>query len=421
MPTLFAGVNGYAGSDAISSFLAPQRIARKPWCADLDKVAVVRPLATALTKPYINLDLPTAVTGLTIDVDRDAREMADPGFWRNEGLPPPNWLAVGDNGRPHVRYDVEFVVLKAGDGIRPKPLAYADAVEDALIAALRADPNKGRLLTKNPASGAWKAVRLRQQRWTLDELAGWLDLPPRGWRRHADAPASGLGRNCDLFDDLRHYAYSEVGRWRRLGESGCWHSHLAERANIRNAELFASSPSGLLPPVEVRSIAKSVARWTWERYTGHGKGIKRGAMAAHLSPSMDLQQRQVAAAHFAARQQVQASQSRIAEARAALEEQGQKASQAAVAAVTGLGIATVKRHWRASSTGVSTGIKRCTSGSALGSGHPTPANRPRKGVRNPTGIQIPNMDRSPKPLAQTPDAWVEIPGAPFRIPAFLMS
>lgn len=74
---------------------------------------------------------------------------------------------------------------------------------------------------------------------------------------------SGLGRNCDLFDRLRYFAYRKVLKFKKSGGlAEAWRARLFSVASGMNGD-FARPLSDL----EVRGIAKSVAKWTWLHFT----------------------------------------------------------------------------------------------------------------------------------------------------------
>jgi hypothetical protein len=91
--------------------------------------------------------------------------------------------------------------------------------------------------------------------YTLGELASYLDLTPyKDQRRHL--PAIGLGRNCTLFDVTRRWAYRQIrlDDWNKTGFTEA----VANYAWKYNEARFPTP----LPWTEVKSTARSVARWT---------------------------------------------------------------------------------------------------------------------------------------------------------------
>ena len=95
-------------------------------------------------------------------------------------------------------------------------------------------------------------------------MAEWVDLDASDKRRRATPKRAqvGLGRNCNLFNSLRTWAYRWVGEYRSRG-SDMWHAAVLDKAERLNT---FNDP---LPASEIRATAKSTARWTWNHYTGH--------------------------------------------------------------------------------------------------------------------------------------------------------
>jgi hypothetical protein len=136
------------------------------------------------------------------------------------------------------------------------PQRYAASIDVALTLLLDADPGYSGLICKNPLkSEYWRAEVYRLNPYTLGELASYLDLTPyKDQRRHL--PAIGLGRNCTLFDVTRLWAYRQIrlDNWDKTGFTEA----VTNYAWKYNEARFPTP----LPRTEVKSTARSVARWT---------------------------------------------------------------------------------------------------------------------------------------------------------------
>ena len=73
-----------------------------------------------------------------------------------------------------------------------------------------------------------------------------------------------------------------------------WHT-----AVLSHCEASNTFPEPL-PYGDVKSTAKSVARWVWKHYTGNGSGKRRGAMSDTFKNSADTIRYSKAKQHFAA-------------------------------------------------------------------------------------------------------------------------
>ena len=160
------------------------------------------------------------------------------------------------------------------------------------------------LIAKNPAHGHWRTYMINSESYELGELAEYLDLESYGDRRRS-MPDTGLGRNVNLFNKLRFWAYKAI----RQGwpDSDQWH-----RAVLQRATGYNTTPNSL-PYGEVKNTAKSVAKWTYKNFNneafrktqssrGKRKGQKRrdeliprvlemraeGASIREISVSLDV-------------------------------------------------------------------------------------------------------------------------------------
>jgi hypothetical protein len=216
------------------------------------------PIADAKRMREIQLDPEGWLTALKFDVDGpDAATR-----WIDAGLPRPNFITIRpENGHAHYVY-----MLAAWVEVDPTKRAtqYLAAVERGMAAALGADMRYTGALVHNPlCSDAWNVHVGRDEPYLLDELAQHVDMHIPIRRTRYNSADSGVGRNVNLFERLRLWAYRAAARG-RAGGFAAWHDAVAERCAQFNH--FPDHPKGNLPASEVRSIAKSVARWVWAKY-----------------------------------------------------------------------------------------------------------------------------------------------------------
>jgi len=193
---------------------------------------------------------------LIFDCDHDAAfTAAEDGI-----LPPPNLVAMNpDNGRGHLTYLLDAPVPRT-DAARVGPLRYLAMIERGMTRRLDADIGFAGLITKNPLHAEWRTVVRHDYRFTLRDLDDYLHPANCVMPRRGDM--SGLGRNCLLFDELRHQAYRMVREFKRNDEPK---RNFDQWAIFKATELNAAfaTPMHLS---EVLSIARSVARWVWSRF-----------------------------------------------------------------------------------------------------------------------------------------------------------
>jgi hypothetical protein len=243
--------------------LFSSNLPNKPYCTDeLAAGLMIRCKSSAIQRRYIQHNPPPLLAFMVYDLDRPNSAYA----WADADLPPPAWVSVNpDNGHCHIAYGLLAPVART-DAALAAPLRLAAAVEVAYGAKLDADRGYSGLITKNPLHPHWHVYSPATEAanhgyYELAELAEYVILPKKLPRR---SEAAGIGRNVSLFDDLRQWAYRAVrGYWRPAGYKA-WHLAVLEKASALNQ--FAEP----LPIAEIQATAKSVSKYTWQRFTPGG-------------------------------------------------------------------------------------------------------------------------------------------------------
>lgn len=235
-----------------------ENLATKPYCTDnKDYGLLIRPKASAIKKKYIQHNKPTSVKFLVFDIDYAG--VAE--YIGDNHLPPPNFIAYNKkSGRSHVYYILETEVYTV-ENARRLPLEFLSAIQYQLCVVLLADHGYTGFVCKNPFSEEWEVQFFRRQTWTLGEFQEWITLPARVPPK---AKRQGIGRNCDLFEGTRKVGYSLVDSFRGIGNRQGFLDAVLEYARKYNQKNFPVP----LNDSEVRATAKSIARWTWRKYTG---------------------------------------------------------------------------------------------------------------------------------------------------------
>lgn len=231
------------------------RLPRRPYCAEAkDAPRLIRTAGSAIRRPYIQPNTPAVRLNLVFDVDRPGAGLA----WEDADLPPPTFtVARRDRGdSAHLWYGLRVPVRMSDPEDASHAMRYAAAVELGMTRQMGADLAYTAALAKTPDHGAWRTFR-SPNLYDLGDLAEYVrDLPKLPTRR--EAIRTGIGRNVELFDCTRFWAYRHARDFTR-GPFEAWHSAVIERAMLLNADLFASP----LDFMEVRHTAKSVAKWVW--------------------------------------------------------------------------------------------------------------------------------------------------------------
>lgn len=306
-----------------------------PRCSDNKTAARVRPREYAIRQPYMQINRPGMVSWLIFDLDH-----ANSLIWDDAELPPPN-LVVRDrtSGHSHLFYAISPVCTSAK--ARGKPIAFMKAVYEAMAARLNADPafHSGPV-AKTPGHPWWQTTQMHSHEYSLGEIAEYVELAVSSpWGKGPQFDEVEHSRHCLLFEHLRYYAYSIVNRERERGSLSSFTRLLEAYAHNRNCFTQLGFEQNL-PLSSLRSTVKSVARWTWDRYTG-GSG-HRGVM--QLDPNLPLSERQRMAAQRTHKARTGATESKVRSACRALLREGEKVTQVAIARLTGLTRQTVAQY-----------------------------------------------------------------------------
>jgi uncharacterized membrane-anchored protein YhcB (DUF1043 family) len=298
------------------------KLATKPYCSLGKRADLIRSKASAIKYPYIQPNPPHLCAWLVFDCDHK-------DTWRFDavGLPVPNFIVMDkETLRHHIFYAIRDVYTT--EKARKKPLDWLAAIERTFAFYLQADTQYVGLIAKNPSHSDWHTWSIHDHIYELAELADYKDLLPKP--REQDI--SGFGRNCELFDNLRHWSYRNI------------HKHSVQ--SFPEAVLSKAEQLNVFAPAlafsEVKSIAKSVTKYT-ERNRNYFE--KRYGRKIGLNPELDLQTKQSLGAMHTANMKADATRGKIQGVVDTLLADGRKVTQKVVQESSGVGIATVKRYW----------------------------------------------------------------------------
>ncbi|WP_432537881.1 replication initiation protein [Kineococcus arenarius] len=241
----------------------------------------------ALSRRYLEHSPRALLSMLVIDVDHDdtlLRALQTPMTH-----PMPSWIAESPTGRGHVGWVLKTPVCRT-DAARLEPMRFAAKVEEGLRRSLDGDVGYAGLLTKNPVHDDWVTTWGTDELYELRDLAAGLgELMPRTLPRKT-ADASGLGRNCTLFNRVRLWAYRAC---RRYDDRAEWEEVVEAFALAVNHEFAVPLPAG-----EVGHTAQSVARWVWRNgFTAEGfraEQARRGLLGAAKAGRANTSEQQAA-------------------------------------------------------------------------------------------------------------------------------
>jgi hypothetical protein len=241
------------------------RFPRRPYVTDdLALGVAVRPLESATRYRYIQYNTPVFDHLLVIDYDcPDGVPLQKQ--WADKGLPTPAWFAeTRGTGRGHAAIAIAAPVCTT-NAARLKPLQYLARIEEGMRKAINGDKGFAGLLTKNPIhESAWQVTWGSPKGYTLDELAATVDIQRYTTfknKKEVEIEAVGLGRKVLTFERARHWSYAAVSQYWGVGVEA-WQEAVRARIDEINSSFAAPLQSS-----HCKSIAKSISRWVWKRFT----------------------------------------------------------------------------------------------------------------------------------------------------------
>ena len=228
----------------------------RPYCSMAkDGKAVILDKAKAVNLPYIQPNHPIFANCLVFDVDEKQGRSAFTA-WQDCNLPPPN-LIIKNPLKDSCHY-VYF--LSAGVALterNDRARRYLLAVYARICEYLNADSSYSGSRMKNPLSRKHDVFVSGADCYTLAQLADKLDLdetPPQLTKAPKKALEGYIGRNCAIFNYLRHIAYKHADN---MSFDSLMY-YLLSLSEQYNNDCFTHNP---LPANELGHICNSIARF----------------------------------------------------------------------------------------------------------------------------------------------------------------
>jgi len=228
----------------------------------------------ALLMRYIQTNPSSQIYWLPFDIDEDFGAFA----WEKiPGIREPHQGTINpENGHAHLLYLLDNPVCRT-EYAHLDPLRYLASIEHTITVRTGADPGYSGFLTRNPLHSSHRVIRFRSfdQRYTLGELAGNLDLLPIPKKIEQ---VRGLGRNCTLFDTVRIWSYKAIRDYWKPEGLRFWNEAVYFYCRQVNQQFITP-----LHDSEIRSTSRSISHWTWKNITPRGfikqqsrRGIQSG-------------------------------------------------------------------------------------------------------------------------------------------------
>lgn len=230
-------------------------------CCDDFKDGVYRnPKDKALLKKYVGFNNESFINGLVLDVDHKYGAIA----WDLVGLPRPNTIIQNtNNGHAHLLYAYKNPILKR-DSARLKPLKLASVVQCGFTERLDADRAYADILMKNPVNtNEWRTTWTDTPAYDLEYLAEFVSDNIKLIHNKKNY-IYGLGRNVNLFEDLRLIAYRDILKYKNRKGYYEFYNHIFSMAAVINNH---SNPNNPLSNNERKQVCTSICKWTWRNFS----------------------------------------------------------------------------------------------------------------------------------------------------------
>lgn len=215
----------------------------------------------ALTKKYIQLNPPYVQSFFTLDLDYSTW----PLVCEDLELPNPLYFVQNKkNGHAHLIFGIFPPVLYSPKA-KTRPQQYLEDIIKAYQRKLKADPCYIGLISKNPLSDFWRVVKLSNRLHSLEFYRKWVEAelaikkPDKLTFNEIDY--SVLGRNCNIFVQVKKWAYKEIKSYWDKNYSD-WFEAVYYQCQVENSKFDSR-----LDCREIKTIARSISKWTWENFT----------------------------------------------------------------------------------------------------------------------------------------------------------
>lgn len=297
---------------------------------------LTRPRELAVRFPYMQINRRDMVSWLIFDLDH-----ANPSIWEDIGLPAPNLIVQNRKSRgAHLYYAIKPVCTSLV--ARKKPIDYMKSIYSAMATKLKADLDyHSGPVAKTPGHPWWATRELHTHEYELSQLADYVDLPLLSpWAKNPNIDLVSHSRHCVMFEWLRYYAYSIVKLQQEEGTFEAFTKMLEAFAHNKNS-FYGLGFCQNLSQSSLRATVKSVARWTWDRYTGCGR-CHRGVM--RLNPALPLEERKRLSALRTHEERRKATEAKIRATVRHLQREGAAVTQTAISRFSKLARQTIANY-----------------------------------------------------------------------------
>lgn len=301
-----------------------------------DYFQIIRSKRNASKYPHIQYNHLSGVNYIAIDIDNDVFNTLE-----ETNLNPNLVVANSRNNKAHCYFRLnEFVGTTANSSFKAQKAMRL--LQNSLNNYMDGDKAFNGMQAKNPLHSDYRVLSFSNQGYDFDELFD--NIPDEHiyiykpeiveTKESVYAP----GRNSYIFEVTRQHAYKQKALCSSIEQL---FKEVDNYAKIANGNL--TEPLDLN---EIKHIVKSITKFTWNKYTG-GDGKNRGVLnLAAYGHDLTLQDKQVIGANHTNKTQRENTEQLLNDCLVELQAQGKKATQKAVAELSGKSLKTVKRYWK---------------------------------------------------------------------------
>ena len=307
-------------------------------------------------------------TRIIVDFDEDKAKTNIFDLIEDTSLYPNLIVKNPHNNSCHLHFRLENAVSTYKNSLS-KPFDFYNAVRRSLSLKLECDTSFTGYIAKNPVfkgffydkkndvktTSKFRILSYNNKPWTLNHLADYLDLEQVIQRTRKKASTQTqqeqvVLRNCDTFKAVSLQAYAITHLYKETGNKDAFYSKILELVSIHQS-CYENLETGALSISEQQSIAKSITNYCMNPAnhifvpTGRSsRNINFGRDELKTSFLTDLRDKQIVSATETNKQRKNDTERKIRSAIYSIKADSNKVTQKRISEVSGLGIATVKRH-----------------------------------------------------------------------------
>lgn len=301
-----------------------------------DYFQIIRSKKHAYKYPHIQYNHLSGINYIAVDIDSDVFNMLE-----ETNLNPNLVVANSSNNKAHCYFRLnDFVGTTANSSFKAQKAMRL--LQNSLNNYMNGDKAFNGMQAKNPLHSSYRVLSFSDQAYDFAELFD--NIPDEHIYIYkpeiveTKESVYSPGRNSYIFEVTRFHAYKQKALCSSFEQ---FFNEVDSYAQLANSNL--TEPLELS---EIKYIVRSITNFTWSKYTG-GDGRNKGVMELNLKGhNLTQQDKEVLGANYTAKIKRENTEQLLKECLAELQAQGKKATQKAVAELSGKSLRTVKNYWK---------------------------------------------------------------------------